>query len=492
MRSNEILKKLASFCIPVSAKSSGDLDRDLILYYCSPRPEGSKDKWDWLEKWIQSQNGNPMSESALEFVLRMKSFDFFLPAMLCVALKFHLQHISTMMNESNLENDEDIPVIKELISKLYTGTLSENDLFDRPIMHSTMNVSYMEEMDRSTEQPHRRLSLSETFQSLNSSVNDSPALAKAQKRKGFRLIEQIARDGEIENEELCKENDSLKDRIKEIEIEKSKLESQLNRQSDYKQLQEKNEQLCHQIEEHSEHLLRLKKFTKENECLQDKLAKMTNAKNDAVYETDDLKNKNEEIQSHASNMEEKVKELQEKIDHLTNHVAELERQKSYEAQMMAEQEQQRNESANDSRLSNCDPPSFSRLNNTDTPNFQLEMDLENKKEEISRLNEELEKSSALNNEIKANLEKVESNYNEANVKNEQLVEELTKIERHRNDLVSKSTQLDKSNNELTEQIQQLHEQKLEIEIIVKNKTDEIEQIESKLSSMDQKNKLISR
>ena len=382
----------------------------------------------------------------------------FIAALLSTILKYQLVDSNSgtnafaVLQQTNLQNDPSCEMIQELIMRLFNEVFEyEESLFERPLMHSTINGSYCES-ETETINSVRRQSLSETLNSLNSSLNDSPAMAKTHKRKGIKLHEQMMRDGEIENEVLGKENDELNDRLNRITAEHSRLQCQLSRQSDYEEVKKENEQLQDEIHKTEENKQKLKKVMKENESLKDKLQAEREAKYNAQYLADDLKNKTTEMQIEISRLEAEVKESQSRVLQMKTELDEAERLKSQEEAFIVH-EQPHNESINDSSRLSCEPPSFSKLNHTGTPNFQLEMDLENAKDEISRLKIELENSEVKKNEIKAVCEEIKSSLADEKAINSKITDRLANTERERNDALSKANEIqshkEKAEAELT-------------------------------------------
>ena len=93
----------------------------------------------------------------------------------------------------------------------------------------------------------------------------------------------MVRENELENEDLLAENQDLKGQIDELKSIVDQKDREALKFADYESTKEELSRVYQQCEEHKTENQRLKKLSRENEVLKDKLSKARDEKNEGIW-----------------------------------------------------------------------------------------------------------------------------------------------------------------------------------------------------------------
>ena len=238
---------------------------------------------------------------------------------------------------------------------------------------------------------------------------------------------------------------------------------------------------------------RLKKLSRENEVLKDKLSKARDEKNEGIWQVDDLRKENLVLKSDLERATRSAESLSEKNKELEAQVEDLMEKNAALNESLPPEEARANASGLAEVSLSSEPPSFSKLNNTGTPSLQLEMELEKIKSEYEqeRSAHEITKRTVerLESQAKSMISEVE-NGNEQNPTESNKLE--VKVDRDNKleikvDLNDRSEECERLGNQMNHLQERIRAQSLssrELKLTLANTTGQLEEQKSLISSRE--------
>ena len=306
----------------------------------------------------------------------------------------------------------------------------------------------------------------------------------------------MVRENELENEDLLAENQDLKSQIDELKSVLDQKDREALKFADYESTKEELSRVYQQCEEYKVENQRLKKLSRENEVLKDKLSKARDEKNEGIWQVDDLTKENAMLKSDLERATRSAESLSEKNKELEAQVEDLMEKHAALNESLPPEEARANASGLAEVSLSSEPPSFSKLNNTGTPSLQLEMELEKIKteyeqersaHEITRrtLNEEVER---LTSQVNSMISEVE-NVNEQSADSNKLEVKVDRDNRLslKVDLNDRSEECERLGNQMNHLQERIRAQSLssrELKATLANTTGQLEEQKSLISTRE--------
>ena len=306
----------------------------------------------------------------------------------------------------------------------------------------------------------------------------------------------MVRENELENEDLLAENQDLKSQIDELKSVLDQKDREALKFADYESTKEELSRVYQQCEEYKVENQRLKKLSRENEVLKDKLSKARDEKNEGIWQVDDLTKENAMLKSDLERATRSAESLSEKNKELEAQVEDLMEKHAALNESLPPEEARANASGLAEVSLSSEPPSFSKLNNTGTPSLQLEMELEKIKteyeqersaHEITRrtLNEEVER---LTSQVNSMISEVE-NLNEQSAESNKLEVKVDRDNRLslKVDLNDRSEECERLGNQMNHLQERIRAQSLssrELKATLANTTGQLEEQKSLISTRE--------
>ena len=218
----------------------------------------------------------------------------------------------------------------------------------------------------------------------------------------------MVRENELENEDLMAENEDLKHQIDELKSNLDLKDREAMKFADYESTKEELGRVYQQCEEYKVENQSLKKLSRENEVLKDKLSKARDEKNEGIWQVDDLKKENLTLKKDLETATKSVETLGDKNKELEAQIVDLMEKNAALNESFPPEDARANVSALAEVSLSSEPPSFSKLNNTGTPSLQLEMELERMKSEYGEIKSEYEQERTAHEITRREVERLEA------------------------------------------------------------------------------------
>ena len=302
----------------------------------------------------------------------------------------------------------------------------------------------------------------------------------------------MVRENELENEDFLAENQDLKGQIDELKSIVDQKDREALKFADYESTKEELSRVYQQCEEHKTENQRLKKLSRENEVLKDKLSKARDEKNEGIWQVDDLTKENLVLKSDLERAKRSAESISEKNKELEAQVEDLMEKNAALNESLPPEEARANASGLAEVSLSSEPPSFSKLNNTGTPSLQLEMELEKIKAEFEqeRSSHEITRQEVerLTSQVKSILSEFENENDQPDKSNKLEV----KVDRDNKlslkvDLNDRSEECERLGNQMNHLQERIRAQKLssrELKATLVNTTGQLEEQKSLISSKE--------
>ena len=302
----------------------------------------------------------------------------------------------------------------------------------------------------------------------------------------------MVRENELENEDLLAENQDLKSQIDELKSVLDQKDREVLKFADYESTKEELSRVYQQCEEYKVENQRLKKLSRENEVLKDKLSKARDEKNEGIWQVDDLTKENAMLKSDLERATRSAESLSEKNKELEAQVEDLMEKHAALNESLPPEEARANASGLAEVSLSSEPPSFSKLNNTGTPSLQLEMELEKIKTEFEQ---ERSAHEITRQEVERLTSQVNSMISEVENVNEQSAESNkleVKVDRDNRlslkvDLNDRSEECERLGNQMNHLQERIRAQSLssrELKATLANTTGQLEEQKSLISTRE--------